>query len=96
MVWLYLCLCIGAHLAPSASDLKGGAPGFVLLVLVLFLVNLVAIGFEGNTAAAEGAALTASAAMMALMVLALVLGAVCLVIVTLITAPLPERQPTSG
>ena len=90
-LWLYLCLCVGAHLAPSGSDLKGGLPGFVLLVVLVFLTNLVVTWTRGDPAAGEQFALSVSAPAMALFSLALALGAGGLAVVTLVTAPLPER-----
>jgi hypothetical protein len=90
-LWLYLCLCIGAHLAPSASDLKGGLPGFLLLLALALLANLGVSWARGDPAAGEQLALAVSAPAMALLSLALALGAGGLLLVTLATAPLPAR-----
>ncbi len=95
-LYLYLCLCIGAHLAPSAADLKGGWPGFVLLCVLVFGVNLLAMALRGGdpaTSTGNGptAILAATIPVVALLTLAVVLGAACIGLVWLITAPLPER-----
>lgn len=108
-LYLYLCLCIGAHLAPSGADLKGGLPGFVLLCMLLVLVNFVAQawGPDGSSAAAGGVGgvggagggwdgtariLAATMPVVALLTLAVVLGAASIGMTWVVTAPLPERR----
>lgn len=41
-LYLYLALCVASHLSPSASDLKNGAVGGVLVALLLVLATLAA------------------------------------------------------
>jgi hypothetical protein len=90
-VFLYLCLCIGAHMAPSGPDLKGGAFGFALVVAGLLAANLLVAVFGGNPAAAERLAVAAVGPLLVLLVLALFLAAIFFLIVVLLTAPLPDR-----
>ncbi len=91
-LYLYLCLCVGAHLAPSSSDLRGGAPGFALLLVLVFVANLWATWAGASARAGEQLVLDLSAPVLGLLVLALVLGSLCLALVTLLTLPLRERR----
>ena len=43
VLFLYLAFAIGSNITLSASDLKGAAPGFWLLVALLFVANLVTL-----------------------------------------------------
>jgi hypothetical protein len=90
-LYLYLCLCVSAHMSPSGSDLRGGLPGFLLLVvLLLALVLVVALaGVQGG--AMERVALGVLSPLLALLVMALALGAVTLLMVLAVTALLPRR-----
>jgi hypothetical protein len=90
-VFLYLCLCVGAHMAPSGTDLKGGAFGLLLAVSALLVANLVVALLGGRLEGAERLALTAAAPLLVLLLLALLLGVLFLLLVMLLTAPLPER-----
>jgi hypothetical protein len=91
-VYLYLCLCIGTHISPSRPDMQGGWPGFVLLLALVLLANLAVLSSGGSTVVAEQLALTVAAPLFVLLFVALVLAAVCLVMVMLLTAPLPTRD----
>ncbi len=66
---LYLALCVAAHLSPSASDLKNGALGGLLVALLLIGATL-AISFAEVSLASVGA--------LYLPLAALVLGVTCL------------------
>lgn len=90
-VFLYLCLCVGAHMAPSGPDLKGGLFGLSLLLAVMFVVNLLIVAFRGRPDALESLALAAVAPLLVLLLLALILGVGFLLLVVLLTAPFPER-----
>jgi len=90
-LYLYLCLCVGAHMAPSSTDLKGGALGLALALAALLLLNLVVALCGGRLDALESLALAAVAPLLVLLLLALILGVGFLLVVVLLTAPLPER-----
>ena len=94
--FLYLCLCVGAHMAPSSTDLKGGAVGLALALAALLLVNLVVALCGGHPDALESLALAAVAPLLVLLLLALILGVGFLLVVLLLTAPLPERASQSS
>lgn len=51
-VFLYLALAIGAHLAPSRADMEGGWPGFLVLLGVGLLANVIATLLGADPAAA--------------------------------------------
>ncbi|MHC5209823.1 MAG: hypothetical protein ACYTG2_03800 [Planctomycetota bacterium] len=91
-LYLYICLCIGTHISPSRPDLEGGWPGFLLLVVLVFLANVVVLLVGGSAAVAERLALSVAAPLFVLLFVALVLAALCLVLVMLATWPLPERR----
>jgi len=90
-LYLYLCLCVSAHMSPSLTDLKGGLPGFLLLVALLLVVNLVValVGVEGATL--ERVALGVLSPLLAVLVMAIALSTVTLLMVVAITALLPRR-----
>ena len=95
-VFLYLCLCIGAHMAPSGPDLKGGVVGLALALAALLLVNFVVALCGGQLAGLERLALAVVAPLLVLLLLALILGVAFLLLVLLLTAPLPDRAPQSS
>lgn len=85
-VFLYLVMAIGAHLAPSVSDLRGAVRGGLALVLGTFVVNLVAHPFGGlgtDWVVQTAAAMTP---IVALLVLAVLLTAVVLAPALLVSA----------
>jgi hypothetical protein len=92
-LYLYLCLCIGTHISPSRPDLAGGWPGFVLLCVLVLLANLAVLWAGGSALPGERLALSFAAPVFVLLFVALVLGGLCLLLVMLITWPLPERDP---
>ncbi len=72
-VFLYVALAVGAHLAPSSADLKGGLRGFLVLCGVALLANTIALlaGAQPTDAVAPLASASSWAA--ALLILALML-----------------------
>jgi len=72
-LFLYVALAVGAHLAPSSADLKGGSRGFFVLCGLGFAANVVALIAGAQPAAAVAPLATASSWAAALLVLALVL-----------------------
>ncbi len=93
MTWayLYLGLCIGAHMAPSTTDLRGCVPGLLWLLLLALLANTLTCLFGADPARAEHALLVALAPLLALLLTALVLDVICLLVVGLVTSLLPRR-----
>ena len=91
-LYLYLCLCVGAHMSPSSTDLRGSVPGLLLLLGLMLVTNLVVLATGADPAAGEAAAARLLAPLLALLVVALALGVLCLLLVTLATALLPERR----
>ncbi|HTE05039.1 MAG TPA: hypothetical protein VK824_02505 [Planctomycetota bacterium] len=90
-LYLYLALCIGAHMAPSTTDLRGSVPGLLWLLLFVLGSNLVAALLGADPSLAEHALLVALTPLLALLLTALVLDVLCLVVVVLVTALLPRR-----
>jgi hypothetical protein len=72
-VFLYVALAVGAHLAPSTADLRGGLWGFVVLCVLALLANAVALAVGATPASAVGPLARGSAAVAGLLMLALVL-----------------------
>lgn len=91
-LYLYLCLCVGAHMAPSGTDLKGGWPGFLLLLALMLGANLVATWSGAPAGSGERLAAAAVAPLLALLSLAIALGVLCLALVFLATLPFPRRR----
>lgn len=90
--WLYLGLCVGAHMAPSPTDLRGCLPGLFLLLGLALLANLAALALGRDPAAGQALAVAAVTPLVACLIAALVLAAACLLLVTLVTAFLPARR----
>lgn len=38
-VFIYLSLCIGAHMAPSSADIKNGLPGLAMVLMLFALIS---------------------------------------------------------
>ncbi|MBI5222017.1 MAG: hypothetical protein HY980_00780 [Candidatus Magasanikbacteria bacterium] len=47
-LFLYFSFCVASHLSPSKQDLKNMWRGFMWLVMILILVNLIALSFQIN------------------------------------------------
>jgi hypothetical protein len=73
--------------------MAGGWPGFVLLCVLVLLANVAVLWAGGSALPAERLALTFAAPVFVLLFLALVLGGLCLLLLMLLTWPLPERDP---
>jgi hypothetical protein len=91
-LYLYLCLCVGAHMAPSSTDLRGSLPGLLLLLALLLAGNLLVAALGHDVSAGAALAARAVAPLLALLIVALALGVLCLALVTLVTALLPVRR----
>ena len=91
--WLYLdlCLCIGAHMAPSTTDLRGCWPGLLLLLGLLLAVNVVVAAVGGSPSAGEALAARIIAPLLGPLIVAFALGLLGLVLVHVATALLPRR-----
>jgi len=90
-IYLYLGLCIGAHMAPSTTDLRGCVPGLLWLLLLVLLANALACLLGADPTRAEHVLLVALAPLLALLLTALVLDVLCLLAVWLVTALFPRR-----
>ena len=77
-IWLYVyvSIAIGAHLAPSSADLKGGLRGLVLLLLLGLAANVVAVGAGADPARATETIARLTAPMSTLLGFALALNVV--------------------
>ena len=89
--YLYLALCIGAHMSPSGADLKGSGPGLALLVVLTFLGLVAWTLLGGEPSALEDPAQAALAPLLALLALALVLLLAGWSVVLLVTLPFRAR-----
>ena len=89
-VYLYVSLAIGTHLSPSRADLRGGWRGFILLGVLTFAANVVAVGAGADPTAAVTYVAAAVAPLTTLLVFVLVLnlghGAVAFVAGTIVSA----------
>lgn len=72
-VFLYVALAVGAHLAPSTADLRGGRVGCLVLLALGYVANVIALAVGASPADAVGPLARGSAAVAGLLVLALVL-----------------------
>ena len=72
-IYVYLSVAIGAHLAPSRADLKGGLRGFVVLAALGFIANVVATAQGAATASATATLAAWTAPMATLLAFALAL-----------------------
>ena len=90
-VFLYLILCVGSHMAPSASDYRGGLRGgLVLGVIVLAVVAVLAVAVPDAASLAAGVVEIFSP-LLAVLLLAVALCAVAAAVVFLLTAAFPRR-----
>ena len=72
-VFLYVALAIGAHLAPSTVDLRGGQWGCAVLLALAYIANVIALAVGATPSEAIGPLARGSAAVAGPLVLALVL-----------------------
>jgi hypothetical protein len=92
-IFLYIALAVGAHLAPSPADMKGGLPGFLLLVFALLLVDAVVLLLGGAPGRAAGFLGHASGMLTALLFIALTLNVGNLGVASLIALVAGKRGP---
>jgi hypothetical protein len=93
-LWLFLCLSIGSHMAPSRADLTGSLAGLAVLIVAVIGVAL-ALAMGGAQPGDPGTMAAALIApLVALLSVALVLVSLCAVLVWLLTWPLPPRAPS--
>ncbi len=45
-IFLYLAICISSHIELSPSDIKGAATGFVSLIILILIINIIVTGME--------------------------------------------------
>jgi hypothetical protein len=72
-LFLYVALAVGAHLAPSPADLKGGARGFLVLVSLLLVFDATLLVAGGSPRAAIGPFAHLASLLSAVLCVALVL-----------------------
>jgi hypothetical protein len=72
-VFLYVALAVGAHLAPSPADMKGGAAGFGMILGIALVIDAVAVAAGAHPERAVGALGHVAGAASALLLVALVL-----------------------
>lgn len=53
-VFLYLVICVGSHMAPSASDYQGAKKGATLVLLGLVIVSMLVVMLGSGTTATLG------------------------------------------
>jgi hypothetical protein len=88
-LFLYLAMCVGAHLAPSRADLQGGFGGFLVLLVLALFANAIALlaGARPANAAEALARLTGPLTVMLLLALVLNCGNLALAAVLSWTVP---------
>ncbi|MBX3273462.1 MAG: hypothetical protein KF729_24575 [Sandaracinaceae bacterium] len=97
-LWAFLAVatCIGAHLAPSRSDLRGAARGALALVLLAFVVNLAAQPFGGFGEAQLRMVAAWTTPLLALLLLAVVLSSAVLALALVVTSLVEWRRGAEG
>lgn len=71
-VFLYVALAVGAHMAPSPTDIKGGLAGFCLFLVLLLVGDAVALALGADPGRAVGWLGQISGAASALLLIAVV------------------------
>ncbi len=90
-VFLYLVLCVGSHMAPSASDYRGATRGVVLASVLLVSVVLL-LAFSGvNLASLADGLVAAAGPLFAVLGLTVLLVGLATAIVYLLTSFLPRK-----
>lgn len=95
-VFLYVATCVGAHLAPSSTDLRDGVRGALALVATLLVVNLVAESFGGLPAAPIERAAALTTPVVALMIVTALVCAFVLAVLVAITAAVERLRGARG
>lgn len=47
-LFLYFSMCVAVHTAPSKADVKGALPGFLFLIIIVYLINCCVLFFSGD------------------------------------------------
>jgi len=94
-LFLYVALAVGSHLAPSRADLEGGLTGLVVLLVLAFFANAVALllGFDPRGAAEVLSRWTGPIAALLVVALALCAGNTMLAVV--LAWLLPDRRESA-
>jgi hypothetical protein len=71
--FLYVAMCVGAHLAPSRADLQGGFGGLLVLLVLALFANAVALLLGAQPANAAEALARLTGPLTVMLLLALVL-----------------------
>jgi hypothetical protein len=93
--FLYLTLCVGSHMAPSASDYRGARGGAIVLLLALLAFNLLWClfgGAPGKPTAAMAGVLSPAIALFGLAVVVCGLNALVVVGITELYDGMTGRQ----
>ena len=94
-IFLYVALAVGAHLAPSPADMKGGLSGFLLLAFLLLVADAVVLLAGGAPERAAGYLGHVSGMLSALLFIALTLNVGNLGVSFLIAQIAGRRSRTS-
>ena len=89
-VFVYLVLCVGSHMAPSASDYKGATRGALMLGFLLALLALVLAAMKTDTSLLLTSVIGILSPVFAVFGLTIVLCALSTVIVYLLTMFIPR------
>ena len=93
--FLYLVLCVGSHMAPSASDYRGAGRGAVMLGVPLLVgVTLFAM-FYSDAPAVASAIVDIFSPLFAVLILTVLLCSLALLFVFLLTSLFPVRYKLS-
>lgn len=72
-LFLYVAMCVGAHLAPSRADLQGGLGGLVVLLVLALFANSIALLVGAHPANAANVLARLTGPLTVMLLLALVL-----------------------
>ncbi|MEM7452922.1 MAG: hypothetical protein AAF456_01080 [Planctomycetota bacterium] len=90
-VFMYLVLCVGGHMAPSASDYAGASRGVFLLLVIVVIVVLILALVQTDVSLMIANLISAMSPLFALFVLTILLCCIATAIVFLLTSFLPQR-----
>ncbi len=90
-VFLYVSMCVGAHLAPSRADMEGGLVGFLVVLGLGLFANAIALLLGANPQTAGLAIARFTGPLAALLLIALVLNAGNLVLSFLLSYAFGRR-----
>lgn len=72
-VFLYVAMCVGAHLAPSRADLQGGLSGLLVLLVAALFANAIALLLRAQPANAANVLARVTGPLTVMLLVALVL-----------------------